>query len=61
MWRTRIFDTPHGKELQVVQDVVDEIFRDEKGDPTAHPGLQIRLSDAEQLCRFLNSAELKVQ
>ncbi|PVH90618.1 hypothetical protein DM02DRAFT_620927 [Periconia macrospinosa] len=81
-WRTHIEHTADGDELRVVQEAADEIFRDEQGIATDHPGLQLHLSDfaykglvqeemgnlnrelsisAQQLCEFLNAAELKVR
>ncbi|KAF2758767.1 hypothetical protein EJ05DRAFT_438545 [Pseudovirgaria hyperparasitica] len=45
VWRTRIFHTAHGDELRAVQEIVDEAFRDEQGNPTNRPGLQLHLSD----------------
>ncbi|ORX95175.1 hypothetical protein BCR34DRAFT_579473 [Clohesyomyces aquaticus] len=44
-WRTNLFHTADGDELRVVEEVVDEIFRDDQGNPTDHPGLRLRLSD----------------
>ncbi|KAI9770858.1 MAG: hypothetical protein M1839_003021 [Geoglossum umbratile] len=45
VWRTRVFHTDDGDELRVVQEIADEAFRDDQGNPTDHPGLRLRLSD----------------
>lgn len=45
VWRTDLFHTPNGDELRVVQEAVDETFRDSHGNATDHPGLRLRLSD----------------
>ncbi|KAF2787667.1 hypothetical protein K505DRAFT_316306 [Melanomma pulvis-pyrius CBS 109.77] len=46
VWRTNLFHTPNGDdELRVVQEAADETFRDDQGNPTDHPGLQLHLSD----------------
>ncbi|KAK4996010.1 hypothetical protein LTR66_004285 [Elasticomyces elasticus] len=44
-WRTQVFHTGDGDELRVVQAVANEVFRDDEGNPTDHPGLQLRLED----------------
>ncbi|KAF2787057.1 hypothetical protein K505DRAFT_288605 [Melanomma pulvis-pyrius CBS 109.77] len=53
IWRPRLFDTADGPELRTVQEVKDEAFRDDDGNPTNHPGLRLRLSDFafEELAR----------
>ncbi|KAF2799726.1 hypothetical protein K505DRAFT_332307 [Melanomma pulvis-pyrius CBS 109.77] len=53
IWRTRIAHTTNGDELRVVQETVDEAFRDDQGNPTNHPGLRLQLSDfaCEELTR----------
>ncbi|KAF2726979.1 hypothetical protein EJ04DRAFT_539181 [Polyplosphaeria fusca] len=45
VWRTRMINTDEGAELRVFKDLADEPFRDDRGMPTAHPGLRLRLSD----------------
>ncbi|KAF2004129.1 hypothetical protein P154DRAFT_519687 [Amniculicola lignicola CBS 123094] len=45
VWRTHVFNTTSGNELRVVQEAVDETFRDDDGSPTNHPGLRLHLSD----------------
>ncbi|KAH8714047.1 hypothetical protein GQ44DRAFT_752139 [Phaeosphaeriaceae sp. PMI808] len=41
VWRTHV----EGNELRAVQEVADEVFRNEQGHPTEHPGLRLQLSD----------------
>ncbi|KAF2105498.1 hypothetical protein BDV96DRAFT_509271 [Lophiotrema nucula] len=41
VWRTYV----DGNELRVVQEVADEAFRNEQGDPTDHLGLRLQLRD----------------
>ncbi|CAG5152965.1 uncharacterized protein ALTATR162_LOCUS2982 [Alternaria atra] len=45
VWRTQVFQTTDGDELRVVQEVADEPFRDDQGNPTDHLGMQLHLSD----------------
>ncbi|KAI9759545.1 MAG: hypothetical protein M1840_003257 [Geoglossum simile] len=45
VWRTYVFHTDDGDELRVVQEIADEAFRDDQGNPTDHPGLRLQLSD----------------
>ncbi|KAI9770759.1 MAG: hypothetical protein M1840_003009 [Geoglossum simile] len=45
VWRTRVFHTDDGDELRVVQEIADEVFRDDQGNPTDHQGLRLQLSD----------------
>ncbi|KAH0558348.1 hypothetical protein GP486_004996 [Trichoglossum hirsutum] len=45
VWRTHVFHTDDGDELRVVQEIADEAFRDDQGNPTDHPGLRLQLSD----------------
>ncbi|KAL5401099.1 hypothetical protein PMIN03_011821 [Paraphaeosphaeria minitans] len=45
VWRPKLHQTADGPELLVVRDVVDAAFRDETGNATDHPGIQLRLSD----------------
>ncbi|KAL5406973.1 hypothetical protein PMIN04_011852 [Paraphaeosphaeria minitans] len=80
-WRTKLFHTANGDELRVVQEAADATFRDDQGNPTDYPGLQLHLRDfahkglvqeeignqdqelvisAQQLCKFLNAAEVNV-
>ncbi|KAF2793378.1 hypothetical protein K505DRAFT_244518, partial [Melanomma pulvis-pyrius CBS 109.77] len=41
----QLLNTPDGYELRAVEEVADEVFRDNKGNPVDHPGLRLRLSD----------------
>ncbi|KAI9861212.1 MAG: hypothetical protein M1813_005385 [Trichoglossum hirsutum] len=45
VWRSRVFHTTDGDELGVVQEISDQAFRDEQGNPTDHPGLRLQLRD----------------
>ncbi|KAF2454277.1 hypothetical protein BDY21DRAFT_423847 [Lineolata rhizophorae] len=45
VWRTRVFNTADGNELRIAREVADDIFRDDQGHPTDHPGLRLYLSD----------------
>ncbi|KAF2176017.1 hypothetical protein K469DRAFT_743120 [Zopfia rhizophila CBS 207.26] len=45
VWRAYMAHTGDRDELRVVQEVVDEAFRDDQGNPTEHPGLRLHLSD----------------
>ncbi|CAG5188981.1 uncharacterized protein ALTATR162_LOCUS12076 [Alternaria atra] len=45
VWRTQVVSTANGDELRVVQEVADEAFRDDDGNPTDYEGLQLRLKD----------------
>ncbi|KAF2806326.1 uncharacterized protein BDZ99DRAFT_573887 [Mytilinidion resinicola] len=45
VWRTHVVSTTDGNELRVVKEIADEAFRDDKGNPTNHPGLRLQLSD----------------
>lgn len=41
VWRTRAFYTNNRDQLGVIQEMEDEAFRDDNGDPTTHPGLRL--------------------
>ncbi|KAF2788691.1 hypothetical protein K505DRAFT_366255 [Melanomma pulvis-pyrius CBS 109.77] len=45
VWRTQVVSTADGDELRVVQEIADEPFRDDQGNPTDHPGLRLHLTD----------------
>jgi hypothetical protein len=45
VWRSQLHHTDGGVELRVVDEVADEAFRDEQGNPTTHPGLRLQLAD----------------
>ncbi|PVH92418.1 hypothetical protein DM02DRAFT_733711 [Periconia macrospinosa] len=45
IWRTREFPTDDGPELRAVQVVAGKVFRDDKGHPTSHTDLRLRLRD----------------
>ncbi|KAF1346434.1 hypothetical protein EJ07DRAFT_185554 [Lizonia empirigonia] len=45
VWRSQLHHADDGVELRVVEEVADEAFRDEQGNPTTHPGLRLQLSD----------------
>lgn len=45
VWRTHVVSTADGDELRVVQEIVDEAFRDDQGNSTDHVGLRLRLRD----------------
>ncbi|KAI9763276.1 MAG: hypothetical protein M1839_006523, partial [Geoglossum umbratile] len=45
VWRTHVVHTDDGDELIVVQEIADQAFRDDQGNPTDHPGLRLQLSD----------------
>ncbi|ORY12467.1 hypothetical protein BCR34DRAFT_563855 [Clohesyomyces aquaticus] len=45
VWRTLVVNTVDGDELRVVQEIADEPFRDDQGNPTDHPGLRLYLKD----------------
>ncbi|KAH8695787.1 hypothetical protein GQ44DRAFT_779736 [Phaeosphaeriaceae sp. PMI808] len=42
VWRTHVVN---GNEIRVVQEIADEAFRNDQGDPTDHAGLRFYLSD----------------
>ncbi|KEF50867.1 uncharacterized protein A1O9_13079 [Exophiala aquamarina CBS 119918] len=45
VWRTHVVHTADGDELRVVQEIADEAFRDDQGNPVDHPGLRLQLRD----------------
>lgn len=45
VWRTHVVIAPEADELRVVQEVADEAFRDDQGNPTNIPGLRLQLKD----------------
>ncbi|KAH0538075.1 hypothetical protein GP486_008802, partial [Trichoglossum hirsutum] len=45
VWRTHVIHTDDVDRLEVVQEVADEAFRDDQGNPTNYPGLRLQLSD----------------
>ncbi|XTI90757.1 hypothetical protein V2W45_1470689 [Cenococcum geophilum] len=51
VWRTRAFYTNNRDQLGVIQEMEDEAFRDDNGDPTTHP----------ELYQYLAATENKIQ
>ncbi|KAJ4329603.1 hypothetical protein N0V87_010723 [Didymella glomerata] len=53
IWRPRLFETADGLELRAVEEVADEVFRDDEGNPIESLGLRLCLSDftCEELVR----------
>ncbi|MCJ1426648.1 hypothetical protein MMC29_004551 [Sticta canariensis] len=45
VWRGRCIPTADGVDTEIFQEITDEPFRDDQGDPTDHLGLKIQLGD----------------
>ncbi|KAF2268619.1 hypothetical protein CC78DRAFT_609331 [Lojkania enalia] len=45
VWRTHVVCSADGNKLRVAQSVVHETFRNDEGNPTDRPGLQLQLTD----------------
>lgn len=45
VWRTYMVNTANGNKSRVVQEIADDAFRDDQGNPTDHLGLRLRLRD----------------
>ncbi|OAL53034.1 hypothetical protein IQ07DRAFT_669743 [Pyrenochaeta sp. DS3sAY3a] len=45
VWRPELVESEDGPELHVVEEVVDEAFRDDQGNPVEHAGLRLRRSE----------------
>ncbi|KAF9732014.1 hypothetical protein PMIN01_09943 [Paraphaeosphaeria minitans] len=53
IWRPKLSKTPNGYDLEVEEEVMDEVFRDDEGNSVEHTGTQ--------LCQYVATAENNVQ